>query len=72
MDRKSAAEGKSLNLGKEFLLIWVLIFAESVYFWLKDTNIHQIFSSFLITDKEDKSPKTSRMLVASDNGSLPF
>ena len=42
--RKTAAEGKSLNLGKEFLLNLRLIFAESGYCWLKDTNytIHQI------------------------------
>ena len=69
---KTAAEGKSLNPGWEFKVESRLILAESGYFWLRDTNIHQIFSSFLITDKEDKSPKTSRMLVASDNGSLPF
>ena len=32
MDRKSAAEGKSLNLGKEFLLNVRLFFAESNIF----------------------------------------
>ena len=53
---KTAAEGKSLKLVKEFLLNFRLIFAESGYFWLKDTNIHQICSLIIISEKEDKSP----------------
>ena len=54
---KTAAEGKSLKLVKELLLIWVLIFAESGYLWLKDTNctIHQIIKG-KIKEKDDKSP----------------